>query len=627
MHPLVLLLVQLGVILALSRGLARLLRPLGQPGVIAEIVAGIALGPSLLGWLWPGSVERLFPPEGMPALSMVSQLGLVFFMFLVGLEFDPRLLQGRARSSIVISQAGIVVPFTLGALLAVPLHAAYAPANVGFWPFALFLGAAMSITAFPVLARILAERGLLRTGVGAIALACAAVDDVTAWCILAFVVAVARAEGLGSAALTTAMALAYIGLMWVAVRPMLARLGPRGGRSVSVDLIAGIFLLLLLSAIVTELIGIHALFGAFLLGALMPREGGLVNALVAKLEDFVTIVLLPLFFAFSGLRTHVNLLDDPTLWATTAAIIGVATLGKFGGSMLAARFTGLGWREAGAIGILMNTRGLMELIVLNIGLDLGVLSDELFTMMVIMALVTTWLTSPVLQWVYPRERMVAAPTPAAPETVLLCVSDPAIAPTLVTVAEGLVRGGGGPVVALHIERTDRPSAYLRPDQGPDPHGPLAAVEEQAAERGLAVRPISVASADPAAEIVRVAEEEQAPLVLLGTHHSIFGQNELGGTVRAVVDGVPGAVVVLEDRGLDTLGRVVVLGDAGPDLAGAHAFAERLRTRAGVTVAEAAPGPGDLVVLPFHQVAGGDLPELGEAAAVAVVRAARTEPPA
>jgi Kef-type K+ transport system membrane component KefB len=313
----------------------------------------------------------------------------------------------------------------------------------------------MSVTAFPVLARILAERGVLRTSLGSITLSCAAVDDVTAWCILAFVVSIARAEGMAAGLVTTGLAAAFIAVVVFGVRPLLQRLGPRQGQSISAETVAIAFFLVLVAATTTEVIGIHALFGAFLLGAVMPRRGGLTHALTEKIEDFVTIVLLPLFFAYSGLRTRIGLLDDASDWAWCAAVVLVACAGKFGGSAIAARLVGLRWRDASAIGVLMNTRGLMELIVLNVGLDLGVLTPRLFTMMVVMALVTTWITSPVLEWIYPRAELLRELEPSPGAALLLCVSDPAIVPALLGVTRTLVPPGE-PLLALHVVRSDRP---------------------------------------------------------------------------------------------------------------------------------------------------------------------------
>jgi Kef-type K+ transport system membrane component KefB len=415
-NALALLLAQIAAVLAVSRLIGLLTRPLGQPLVIAEVMAGILLGPSLLGWLWPEAMTGLFPRQSLPVLQMLSQLGLVLFMFLIGLEFDTRLLTGRARSSVVISHASIIAPFALGAGAAWWLYDSYSAPEVPFLSFLLFLGVAMSVTAFPVLARILSERKLLGSRVGAITIACAAVDDVTAWCILAFVAAVARAADLGQAVWTLLLAVAFILLMVFALRPALRHLGLRvlDRGDLTPTVVALTLFMLIASAITTELIGIHALFGAFLFGAILPRDGRLAETLAAKLETISVVLLLPLFFAYSGLRTEIGLVNNPQDWLVAAALIGLATLGKFGGSALAARLTGLRWREASAVGILMNTRGLMELIVLNVGLDLGVISPTVFTMMVIMALVTTVATTPILAWVYPDRELARDRLPEPP---------------------------------------------------------------------------------------------------------------------------------------------------------------------------------------------------------------------
>jgi len=397
-HPFVLLLAQAVLVIGTSRVLALVLRKLGQPLVIAEVLAGIALGPSLLGVLSPSTLQLFFPASSMGLLGVISQLGLVFFMFLIGLELEPALLRGLGKSALAISPTSIALPFVLGAGVAVWLAPTLSLPGVPVSSFVLFLGVAMSITAFPVLARILSERGLIHTPVGTLAIACAAVDDVTAWCLLAFVAAVVRASGLASAALTLVFAVVYCAAMWFVARPLLAKLVRQrtDRRGISQRMVAFTVVLLLLSALTTEAIGIHALFGAFFFGVIIPREGGLAHGLRERLEDLVVVLLLPLFFAYSGLRTQLGLLDSSGAWLICGLLILVAVAGKWGGSTLAARATGQTWKDAMAIGVLMNTRGLMELVVLNIGLDLGVISPQVFTMMVLMALLTTVMTSPLL---------------------------------------------------------------------------------------------------------------------------------------------------------------------------------------------------------------------------------------
>jgi Kef-type K+ transport system membrane component KefB len=401
-EPLPRFITQIGLIILVSRLLGLLVRRLGQPMVIAEITAGILLGPSLFGLIWPNAYRLVFAPDSMRVLGLASQLGLVLFMFLIGLELDPAMLRGRTRASVTISHASIVVPFGFGAILAFFLRDRLSQPGVPFLSFALFLGAAMSITAFPVLARILTEQRLLKTKIGALTITCAAVDDVTAWCILAFVVAATRSSGIGSAVATTLWAAGYIVVMLVFVRPLLARVAARIPRreSLTQNVVAGILLVLFASSMVSEIIGIHALFGAFLFGAILPKDGGFTRALSDKLEELVLVLLLPLFFAYSGVRTQIGLLSSVGAWAICALIIAVACLGKFGASTVVARLTGLSWRESSALGVLMNTRGLMELIVLNVGMDLGVITPTVFTMLVIMALVTTFATTPILRAIY-----------------------------------------------------------------------------------------------------------------------------------------------------------------------------------------------------------------------------------
>jgi Kef-type K+ transport system membrane component KefB len=556
-----LLILQTCVIIVAARLIGRLARRLGQPAVIAEVMAGILLGPSLFGRVAPGTFLGLFPKASLPGLSLLSQVGLVFFMFLIGLELDPKLLRGRGKSSFAISAAGICVPFGLGALLALQIFSAQAEPGVPRISFVLFMGIAMSITAFPVLARILAERNLIRTKLGSIALACAAADDVTAWCLLALVVSVVHAEGTGTALVTSLEALAFAGGMLLLVRPLLARLGTRitTRENLTQNVVALTFVLLLASALTSELIGIHALFGAFLFGTIMPRQGDYAHALAERLEDFVVVALLPLFFAYSGLRTELGLLVSASDWLLCACLIAVACIGKFGGSFCAAKLTGMSTRDAAALGVLMNTRGLMELIVLNIGLDLGVISPKIFTMMVIMALVTTVMTTPLLQLVAPRsfENRSASntePAQTAPVRLLLCVGDARMGPAMTLLAVSCAGGSrdSGSAV-LHLERPrDRTSGYL--DTGSKAvhqsrtNGLLPSLETATAA-GVALEFISFDSTDPAADICEVARSRRSDYVVLGLHRPVLGQNPFGGTVGRVLEHSPAPVALLVDHGL------------------------------------------------------------------------------
>jgi Kef-type K+ transport system membrane component KefB len=403
------------VVMLFGRVLGRLFVALGQPPVIGEVIAGILLGPSLLGRISPAAQAFLLPSDVVPFLGVLAQLGIVFYMFLVGLELDARLLGRRFQAAVLISHASIVVPFSLGAVLALYLYPRLATSDVPFTVFALFLGVAMSITAFPVLARILTDLKIQTTQLGVIALACAAADDVTAWCLLAFLEGVAQDQWTDTLRITGLTGLYIAAMFWVA-RPLLRRAMPRL-ESAPESKLGVVFLLaaMLLSAIVTEWIGIHGIFGAFLMGAITPHDSRLARQLRTGIEDLVNLLLLPAFFAYVGMRTQIGLVSGVDLWLCCGLIILVATVGKYGGSLAAARFSGLSWRDSSAVGLLMNTRGLMELVVLNIGLDLRVISPTMFALMVLMALATTMMTCPALALLGIRERSLEAqgPTSAA----------------------------------------------------------------------------------------------------------------------------------------------------------------------------------------------------------------------
>jgi len=396
--PLGLLLLQIITILLVSKSFGALFTRLGQPSVVGEMTAGIFLGPSILGAMFPEFSGFLFPKSALPNLQFLSQIGLAFFMFIIGMELNIDKLKNKAHHAVVISHASIIFPYFLGVLLSYFLFEQFAPAGVSFTAFALFIGIAVSITAFPVLARILQERGLTKTSLGAIALTCAAFDDVTAWCILATVIAIAKAGSLTGALFTMLLTVAFVLFMVYAVTPLVRKITKRHepAEGLNKTLVAVSFFVLLLSAFITEAIGIHALFGAFLAGVIMPQQSNLKKLLTEKIEDVSILLLLPLFFAFTGLRTQIGLLGEGQLWAICGLIIFVAVLGKFGGSTMASKLTGLSWKDSLSIGALMNTRGLMELIVLNIGYDLGILSPALFAMFVLMALSTTFMTGPLL---------------------------------------------------------------------------------------------------------------------------------------------------------------------------------------------------------------------------------------
>jgi len=609
MHTVVLVLVQVLVIIGLSRLMGLGCRALKQPLVIGEIIAGIMLGPSLLGLVAPNLATALFPAETLPFLNVLSQVGLIFFMFLIGLELDPKYLKGNLNVAILTSHVSILVPFSLGSLLALLLYPLVSNASVPFTAFALFLGAAMSITAFPVLARIITENNLQGTRLGTLALTCAAVDDVTAWCLLALAIAVGKAtmsptgdqhNMLGVLA-TLVEALLYIGFMVTVGRWFLQRLSNhynRTGRLTQLVL-AGIYMGVVASALITELIGIHLIFGAFLLGAVMPKHAGLVRELAQKTEDFVLTFLLPIFFAYSGLRTQIGLLNKPELWLLCAAVVGVAIVGKYAGTYAAARVGGIENREASALGWLMNTRGLTELIVLNIGLSLGIISPLLFTMLVIMALVTTVMTSPLLEWTYPKHLIkldVLESEPAvesAFETgqptyrILVPVANPSTQKGLLQLAVAMAgnrvqdaRSYGlatlsavvHPLSLIQLEedyvfQSTPVEAERLIQQRRSRLEELIQSLEPPAVREL-VHPIVRVANDVARATAEIAELDRANLILVGWHRPAFSTNRLGGRVGQILSTAPVDVAVFVDRGRERLERLLVpyAGNTHDDLA-------------------------------------------------------------
>jgi len=567
LEPIVLVLIQIVIVIGFSRLMGAACRQIQQPLVIGEIIAGILLGPSLLGLIAPDFKLWLFPIETLPYLNILSQIGLIFFMFLIGLELNPKYLSGQLETAILTSHVSILVPFSLGSILALLLYPLVSNADVPFTAFALFLGAAMSITAFPVLARIITENNLQGTKLGTLALTCAAVDDVTAWCLLALAIAVARTETITGAFPTIILAIAYIALMVTFGRKLLQTLlihYKRTGRLTQLTL-AGIYMGIVISAIITELIGIHFIFGAFLLGAVMPKNAGLVKELAEKTEDFVLIFLLPIFFAYSGLKTEIGLLNRPELWLLCGAVLAVAIIGKYVGTYVAARVSGVNNRDASALGWLMNTRGLTELIVLNIGLSLGVITPLLFTMLVIMALVTTFMTSPLLEWTYPKDKIrldiVEQETPEL-ETestvpiyrVLVAVANPLTQKGLLNLAIAIA--GKGPAIVHPLSLIEFQENYQF-QTTPDQTNRLIKQRRDALENLIEtleppeirqnIYPIVTSAHDVSTETVQIAIADKADLIIMGWHRSAFVDNRLGGRVGKILNNSPVDVAVFVNK--------------------------------------------------------------------------------
>jgi Kef-type K+ transport system membrane component KefB len=416
------LVLQLTVILALCRVVGSLFRKFGQPRVVGEMFAGILLGPSLLGWIMPGVSAYLFPPASLGFLNALAQIGVVVFMFLVGLGINPKELKNHGHAAVLTSHVSITMPFVLAAFLALYLYPKLSDDSVAFTSFALFMGSAMSVTAFPVLARILIERGLLRSRLGTVAIASAAVDDVTGWCILAYIVVLTRSAHSGTSIWMTIGGIVVFALIMIyGVQRLLGGMETSyqkwGG--LSENRLALMLLLVFGAALCTEWLGLHLLFGAFMMGAILPKEPKFVQYVLDRFETVTVTLLLPLFFAFTGLRTNIALVKGSEMWMYCGLIVLVATVGKLGGSTLASWLTGMPIREAAGLGTLMNTRGLMELVILDIGLDIKVISPALFSMMVIMALVTTFMATPLLEWFCP-DRILRETMPIVP------AQDPAV---------------------------------------------------------------------------------------------------------------------------------------------------------------------------------------------------------
>jgi Kef-type K+ transport system membrane component KefB len=405
--PLAVLLLQITAILVIAKVTAALVARAGQPAVVGEMLGGILLGPSFFGWLWPSFHRVLFPADTTATLQLLSQIGVILFMFLVGCELDLNRLTRNARTAVVVSYASIAAPLLLGVALSWAIYQDFAPAGVPFLPFALFVGTAMSVTAFPVLARILAERRMTATILGATAIAGAAVDDVTAWCMLSVVVAVAKATGFSGAAITIGLVAMFAAVMVLVIRPQVRRAAGQPRASGEGAFVAAL-VFAFACAFISELIGVHAIFGAFLAGVVVSANAEVRALVETRVYAFASVMLVPLFFASAGLRTELSLLTDARSWLTCAALVAVAVAGKLGGGALAARWSGMSWRDSVALGVLMNTRGLMELIVLNVGYDLGILSPALFSMMALMALVTTGMTAPLLSVLHRGSRVAEA---------------------------------------------------------------------------------------------------------------------------------------------------------------------------------------------------------------------------
>lgn len=532
-EPLAILLLQIITIIIVARFFGWIFRKIGQPSVIGEMIAGIVLGPSVVGLYFPEYFHSLFPIASLGNLKFLSQIGLILFMFVIGMELDLKALKNKANDAVVISHVSIVFPFALGVGLAYFIYHLFAPQGVQFTSFALFMGIAMSITAFPVLARIVQERGIHKTKLGTIVITCAAADDITAWCILATVIAIVKAGSFVSSLYVIGLAITYVFLMLKVVRPFLGRVGElkNSRQSLSKPVVAIFLLTLIISAYTTEVIGIHALFGAFMAGAIMPDNAKFRGIIIEKVEDVSVILLLPLFFVFTGLRTQIGLINDIFLWKVTGLIILVAVVGKFLGSALAAKFVGQNWRDSFTIGALMNTRGLMELIVLNIGLDLKVLSPEIFTMMVIMALVTTFMTGPALDlinFIFKTKDVseIEVFQTSKKYKILISFGNAERGKSMLRLANSLIKKEQKKslITAMHLTLSNELHTFDLEEQEQKSFSPILLESENLNQE---IVTLFKASNDIDTDIVEIANQGEYDLLLVGLGQSIFEGTLLG----------------------------------------------------------------------------------------------------
>lgn len=559
-HPLSILILQIITIILVARLFALALKRIGQPAVIGEILAGILLGPSLLGWVSPEVSQFLFPKESLGNLQFLSQIGLILFMFVIGLELDIRNLRGQTHAAVVISHVSIVFPFLLGVSLAFFTYQEFAPDNIPFSAFALFMGIATSITAFPVLARIVQERGLTHKPIGTMVITCAAADDVTAWCLLAVVIAIVKAGAISGTLMSIGLAVAYVLFMFYVVKPLMARVGAyySNREMFGRPQVALVFLILLVSAWMTEVIGIHALFGAFIAGVIMPDGGSFKRIITEKIEDVALVLLLPLFFVFTGLRTQIGLLNEPHLWIVCLVVIGVAVIGKLIGSTGAARFMGMNWKDSLMIGVLMNTRGLMELVVLNIAYDLGVLSDEIFAMLVIMALATTFMTGPALnliEYIFP-EKTNAVLKQVIPR-ILMSFGRPEMGKSILNLAYLLTSKKKTEVeyTSMHIS----PQYDISPEEAEEfERFSFAPIIETSKTLNLPIKTYYTATEDITQEIVDYTEEYDPDVLIVGAAQPLFDSDILGGKISKILNQIQCDTLVFNDRGLDKIQQILVL---------------------------------------------------------------------
>ena len=554
------LILQLIVIMLVARFVGYLFQLIGQPLVVGEIVAGLLLGPSVLGAFFPQISTFIFPEKSVDVLQQLSQLGLVFFMFIIGMELDTQSFRKSANKAILITVASISFPFISGIILAYYLYDGYSPQHIQFTSFALFMGTTMCITAFPILARIVQERKLTKTPVGTMAITVAAIGDVVAWCILAVVIAIVKAGGLSHSFLTVGLAVVYILLMLYVIKPLMYRIGRvySSRETMGKPIVAFVFLLILVSSLITDAIGIHALFGAFMAGVVMPENLSFKRIFTEKIEDVSLVILLPLFFVATGLRTEIGLINSWHLWLVCLLIILTAIVGKFGGTVLASRYVGLNWNHSLTLGVLMNAKGLMELIVLNIGYELGILGPEVFAMLVLMALATTLLTGPGLNLVNAlRPKKEIQFLREKPYKIMLSFANPKMGVTLLNLTHQLISAIAHDTIftALHIS----PRSDLSPDDArifeKESFTPIRRVAEK---NDLMLNAIYRNTIDIHSELLKTCKTEKPDFLILGSARSVFSADILGGILKRIIIEAPCDVLIFNERNFTVVQSILIV---------------------------------------------------------------------
>jgi len=594
--PLAMLLLQIVVILLVVRLFLVLTARFGQPPVIGEILAGVLLGPSLLGFLLPEVSSWLFPSASLGNLHLLSQVGLILFMFIMGMELDIRVLRTQAKATVFISNIGIIIPMLAGMGLAYFLYTEYAQNGATFQAFALLTALSLTVTAFPSLLRIVQERGLYKTPLGSMAITSAAAIDIAVWCMLAAVVAMVRAGGFAAAAGPVVMGTIYVVLMLTVVKPLMHKVGSvYASKEIFNKRVVGLILLVLVgSSYVAQAIGIHALFGAFLAGIAMPHNLSFKKIITEKFEDISLVFLLPVFFILTGLRTDVTLLNSASHLVAFVALFLVAVAFKFGSIALAGRMSGLNPRDALSLGVLLNTRGLMELVIINIGYELGVFSAEIFTMLVLMTIATTMLTNPALNLL---ERLFVeddfgARVLARIRTsfrILLSFGPPKMGSTLIRLADQLTlkHNRNVDITALHIT----PSYDIKPYEAllyeKEAFQPIRSTAQLL---GLRINTLYKNTEEVDKEIISTVSQGRFDLVLVGAARPIFTEKATGGVLRQLLEGGETNIGVLIDRGFVMAESILLLLGSEDDLALLE-YAYRFRTsnRARVTVLKVSDG--------------------------------------